>query len=121
MVMLSKANEYLTSKMVKTGEIIKFLDEGQWVENTKYLKPDGSPSNSFMMGCEYKGEKKQVKITVNSRESIAPVWGYDTKSWIGKNVSITVVPVPQGGKFSIWLQPVLGREDLDPKDIQWKE
>lgn len=103
MVKLSKGS-YLSAKTVKTGDIVKLLDEGQWEEN-KFLNDDGSKQSQFNITVDYKGEEKILKFTKASRDSFFAKYGDETKEWIGKNGQITLIPATNG-KQSIWIQPI---------------
>lgn len=103
MVKLSTGAQFLTSKTVKTGEIVTIKDEGQW-EASKFLKDDGSPSQQFNMTVDFKGEEKRVKFIKASRDAFFAKFGDETKDWIGKEGQITLIP-STNGKQSIWIQP----------------
>lgn len=104
MVKLSTGAQFLTAKTVKTGETVVIKDEGTW-ETSKFLRDDGTPSQQFNVTVDYKGEEKRLKLTKASRDSFFEKYGDETKEWIGKSGSITLIPSPNG-KQSIWIQPI---------------
>lgn len=129
MVMLTKGGAFLSTKNAVEGSLVKFLNEGEWVENTKFLDNAGRPVNQFNIQVDYRGEKMQVKVTAASRDELASAWGYETKNWIGKIATVSLVPTPTGKK-SIWLRPAKEQEKqktetlgktLNPEDISWKD
>lgn len=103
MVKLSTGAGFLTAKTVKTGDIVKIVNEGTW-EDSKFLREDGSKQQQFNLLVEYKGEEKKVKFTKASREAFFLKYGDETKDWIGKSGQITLIPSPSGP--SIWVQPI---------------
>ena len=110
-------NSILRAKEVADGQIVVFLNEGEWRE---FKFKDQPVSNGFVMQVEYKGEEKEIKVTKGSFESIMPVYGPDTKEWIGKKAKIMVIPTQKGN--SILLKPVSDNKvDVKTDEIAWDE
>lgn len=115
MVKVSLGGNYLKAANVKDGEVVMFLDEGRVETSDKYTYDDGNPQKYFVMTVDYKGEKKNIKITASSKSSLIEAWGDETQNWIGKKATILVIPVQNNNK-SILLKPVTG----GPADVEWE-
>jgi len=106
--------KYLKAEDVQTGDYIVLEDEGQETESTKYFYPEttmagtphplaGKPKRQFEISIDYKGESKTLTMNKTSFKSLAQVWGYETKEWIGRKAKITIAPTPNGKK-AIYLE-----------------
>lgn len=103
MILEDKKNFVKTAE-VKTGDVVKFLDEGNWVESKTFKKPDGTFVSQFqikVMICEL---EKTLSLNGMSREAMKKAYGKDTANWIGKEAVINKFPTPQG-KEMIVLSP----------------
>jgi len=82
--------KYLKASECNTGDLIKFLDEGKWVESTKFTYDDGSPKQQLIFEVEDGlGEKKSLTLNATNRNTLVSAWGKDTANWVGKIVEIT--------------------------------
>jgi len=97
MVMLGSGNFVKTAE-VKNGDTIIFKTEGEWIENTKYTYPDGTPRVDFVIKVEINGEEKSMRINKTNREVLIAAYGNDTSKWIGKSATITKEKVLVAGK-----------------------
>ena len=105
MVMLG--TKYYSSKKAKDGDIIKFVDEGGWVES-KFKKPDGTPKNSFQIMIEVNGDQCIFNINKKNSEVLIEAFGHDTEKWIGKEAKVTLKETEVAGEdvLAIRLTPV---------------
>lgn len=104
MVMLVENNR-LKAADVKNGDLVKILTEGGWVKDQF---KDQEPTNAFVVSVDYKGVTKDLKLTKASRENLKEAFGAETKEWVGKSASITLVPMEKGK--SIMLTPIAWEE-----------
>jgi hypothetical protein len=98
MVKLGSSGKYLKVDDVQVGEEIKFLSEGEWVENEKYKYPDGNPRMDFICDVEHKGEKKRWRLNKTNRDILLAAWGNETKEWLNKSAKVELENVLIGGK-----------------------
>ena len=104
-MLLEPKRNWLKASDVKDGDVIKFLTEGEWRENTKFPNPDGTPKQQFIMDIDYQGETKTMTVNKTSRDSLVLHLGKETKSWIGKEARIVLSRLPTG-KQGIFLDPI---------------
>jgi hypothetical protein len=88
--MVKLTGNYLKVSECRTGQIIKFKDEGCWVENTKYKYPDGNPKNDFVIKIEWEETEKSMRLNKTNRDALIAVFGIDTADWVGKEAKIYV-------------------------------
>ncbi len=111
--------KYLKGSSIKqTGETVKILNEADW-EKGEYK---GQETNSYVCEVDYDGETRKLKLTMASCNEIAPVYGKDSKEWIGKELKIEPIKVIVGGevKLSILASPV-GIVTTQPNKEAWDE
>ena len=81
--------KFLKVSEVSDGDLIKFLNEGVWIESTRFKYPDGSPKQQLQFEIEtMTGEKRILTLNKINRENLVASWGRDTKNWIGKQAEI---------------------------------
>ena len=90
MVHLNAGGNYLKVEEVVDGGLIKFLDEGTWIESTKFKYDDGNPKQDFVMKVEYNGTEYNARINKISRDELLPAYGPDTSKWVGKEAKVTI-------------------------------
>lgn len=108
MVMLNNGGNYLKSDNCKKGDVIEFLDEGEWVASSKFKYDDGNPVQQFQVTVKLNGQDEHIlSVNATNRNVLIPEWGKDTKLWIGKKATIDIIKVSVGGylKNSILLEP----------------
>ena len=81
------------------GDLLKILDEGQWVEKTQYKNQDGTAKKA----CEFEvelssGVTKTISMNGVSRTNLMEAWGNDTSKWIGKLAVAHIKDTFVGGK-----------------------
>ena len=106
--------KYLKADEVKTGELLKFLNEGEETTSTKFSYPEmtmaGTPhplAGQMKKQFEIKvslgnGEERTLTLNKTSYTAVGDKLGYDTKDWINKIAKITIAPTPNG-KMAIYL------------------
>jgi len=100
MVMLGSGGDYIKSTEVQTGDMIKFLNEGEWIESQKYKYQDGNPRFDFVVNVEYNQAEKKLRLNATNRTNLINAWGQDTEKWIGKQAKIEAMACLVGGKMS---------------------
>jgi len=119
MVKLSSGGNYLKVENVSEGDLVVFKDEGEWVESTKYTYDDGNPKSAFVIKVDHKGSEYNLRLGKFSRDEIIPVYGDDTKDWVGKEAKIHIENYRSLNKKGIILSPIGGAKKED--DIDWTE
>ena len=105
MVKLNSGN-WLTTEDAVDGGLVKFVNEGEWVESTRYTYPDGNPKQDFVIKLSYNGTEYDARINKLSRDELIPAYGNDTANWVGKEAKIKIVNYPQLKKDGIVFYPV---------------
>lgn len=114
---LSDDTKWLNSKNCQNGDKIKFLDEGEWRESTKFTYDDGSPVKQLVFKVFFKGEERCLSIIKPSKAALIKAWGHDTAQWIGKEAKIELALNTQGGR-SILLSPVtMVKKDIENDNL----
>ena len=70
---------YLNVKDVKDGEAVRFLSDGELIENSF-----GKKKYSFYV--EHNGSQKVLQISAPQVRQLVNLLGGDSKAWIGKSV-----------------------------------
>jgi len=88
MANLGDLSNYIKTKSLKTGDIIKFLDEGAIVE--KDFNDGKGVKKLFQVNVSLNGgEPKEMTLNATSRGVLSDVWGYETEEWVGKEAKVT--------------------------------
>jgi hypothetical protein len=102
--------KYLKADEVKSGDLLKFLTEGEETVSTKFQYPETTMASTphplrgqFKKQFEIKvslgnGEERTLTLNKTSYTAIGDKLGYDTKDWINKIAKITIAPTPNGKK-----------------------
>lgn len=110
---------FLTAKNAENNTLIKMLDEGVWKDSTKYKYDDGTAQKECIFSVEYKKEKKCLRVNKASRVALMEAWGDESKSWIGKEAWIRIMPTPKGDYKMIVLDPI--KSSTKTNDLGWAE
>ena len=115
-MILNSGKKYLKVDDVKTGDVIKINNEGDWVESTKYKYDDGSFRKQFVMEVVHAAEPVLLTVNATNRNNLTNAWGNNTSNWVGKVASIELIKVSVAGKLmnSILLNPV--KEVSEPEE-----
>lgn len=105
---------WLSAKNCKSGDIVEFINEGEWKESTKFTYDDGNPVRQLVFKVLHNGEEKQLSIIKPSRIALIEAFGDDTVEWVGREARIDLALNTQGGK-SIVLTPLDSKVDLGPE------
>lgn len=112
---LNNSSPWLSAKNCKEGETVKFLDEGEWRDSTRFTYDDGNSVRQLIFKVEHNGEEKQLTVIKPSRQVLIEAWGNDTIEWVNKVAEIELALNTQGGK-SIILKPLKEEKNLDEPD-----
>lgn len=96
--MVKLSGNYLKATEAKTGDIIEFMNAGEWQKNTKYSYPDGNPKQDFVVKVTHSGQEKSFRINKTNREKLVENWGDETENWIGKKARINLMDALVSGK-----------------------
>lgn len=119
--MLNQGGNYLKTENVKDGDLITFKDEGSWVESAKYTYDDGNPKQDFVMKVEHKGKEYSLRVNKFSRDELVPVYGTDTKGWIGKQAKVAIENYRSLGKKGIILTAPSKEESQVEEPTEWED
>lgn len=102
--------KYLKADDVKTGDLIKFTNEGKETLSTKYTYPEVTMSGKpHPMAGQFKkqfeievslgnGEGRTLTLNKTSYTAVGDKLGYETSAWVGQIAKITIAPTPNGKK-----------------------
>lgn len=102
---------YLQAKEVKFGDTLTILNPGierpsKWLAKDKDGKEiPGKFKSEYIFDVDFNGDKKQLRMSYDSRVNMIKAFGEETESWVGKSVKLSV----SNGTFgsSIILHPVV--------------
>jgi len=111
MILTGKRN-FLRVSDIQGGEIITFLNEGEWIENKKYTYPDGTPRKDFVIKVNISEAEKDMRLNATNRSNLISTFGNDTADWVGKSASLEKTKVMVGGKIidTIIVKPIKEEE-----------
>lgn len=101
---LSLDNFIKADRDVTGGELVKFLNEGNYVES-QFTNPDGSKKMNLEFSLELNGEAKKMAVNKTSQKALINKWGKNTAQWVGKIAKVNIGITPQGKKC-IFLEPI---------------
>jgi len=106
---------FLKASELQGTETVKVTGEADWIDGS-FTNPDGTKKQQYVAEVEHKGEKRRLKLTVASCQEIAPVYGRDSKAWIGRELTVESVNVMVGSsmKQSIFCKPIGQAADVGP-------
>ena len=113
---LNDNTKWLSAKNCADGDIIEFLDEGEWRDSTKFTYENGDPVRQLVFKVTHNGEEKQITLIKPSRIAMIEAFGDDTLEWVGKKAKISLALNTQGTK-SIILTPVANVKKQQAADL----
>ena len=120
MVKLASGGKFLSSKDVQSGDKIKFLDEGKWVESNKFKYPDGNWKKDFVITVSHNGEQKSWRVNATNRKILVDILGTDeTQSWVGKDAHLSLETALIGSERRKIIM-VMKEADIK-KGVSWDE
>ena len=102
---LNDNTNWLSAKNCEEGDVVTFLNEGEWRESTKFTYDDGNPVKQLVFNVKHKDEEKRLTLIKPSRTAMIEAFGNDTVEWVGKQAKISLALNTQGTK-SIILMPL---------------
>jgi len=109
MVNLSSGGNYLGSSTLKTGDIVTFKSEGEWITSDKYKYDDGNFKKSFVMDVTYQNADYKMRVNKTSRDTLVSALGGDTQGWVGKDAVVTIEHARQLKKDVVYLDVAKGK------------
>ncbi len=109
---LSTAKNWLKSEDVKQGDLVTFLDEGQWVASAKYTYADGTPRKDFLLKVKHNDVDKDMRLNATNKKILIKAFGDETFSWIGKQAKLATADIMVTGKLmkTIMISPIGGAD-----------
>jgi len=106
---LKNPSEYVTANVdVKTGDIIQFLNEGQ------YTHPPQNPEREVLTFKVLlpNGEEKKISVNKTSQKELMSAWcpdDMDSSHWVGKKAKVTITTQQVFDKLKdvIFLTPLI--------------
>ena len=111
MKLLIKSDYVIANQDVRTGDVITFLDEGEW----KTLPNDPEKEVlTFKVEVPSK-EEKFLSVNKTSQTELMGAWGDESSDWKGKRARVSIEKTRAFGRivWPIYLEP----EDKATKDI----
>lgn len=96
MVKLSGA--FVKAAEVKEGDVIEFLNAGEWQTSDRYKYDDGNPRKDFIIKVKHDGADKSFRLNKTNRATLCENWGDETDQWVGKKAKITLMNALVSGK-----------------------
>lgn len=131
MPVLEPKRDYIKNTELQTGQVIKFVSEGEWIENKKFTYEDGTPQRQFIIQIETILNNQEVKkimsLNATNRDIMIEAYGRDTKKWIGKEAEIEKLKQNIAGTFKeiAYLKVNKPTSPEKPKveveDVDWAE
>lgn len=117
-------NKAVKAADLKSGDNLKFLNEGEWRTVDFSKEQDGSNVKEV---CEFsvslnKGDPRKFVINSTSGDNLAKDWGGNTENWVNKTARVAFVKMVAFGKKMdvLCLEPTNGK--VPPKeDEAWNE
>ncbi len=91
--------KYLTSKVLKDGDVIEIISEGEWGESSKFMNQDGTPKKELVFEVKFNGDDYSFRMNATNRNTLVLAFGRDTKKWIGKKAGVTFQKALIAGKM----------------------
>lgn len=113
---LTTAKNWFKTENVKQGDLITFLDEGQFVPSAKYTYENGEPRKDFILKVKHNDQECDMRLNATNKKVLIKSFGDDTADWVGKSCKVDTAPIMVSGKMmkTIILSPIGG------KDIQYE-
>ena len=96
--MVILGGDYVKTDEVSEGDVIAFLDEGDWVKSARFTYEDGNAKQDFVMRVRWRDMEKSMRINKTNRDAMVVAYGANTAEWVGKMAQITKEKVMVGGK-----------------------
>lgn len=90
---------YLKVAEVQGGEVITFLNEGEWITSIKFTYDDGRPKVDFVVKVSILEVEKELRLNATNREVLVRAYGRETSQWIGKQATIQKVKALISGQM----------------------
>ena len=120
---------FLKASDLQGVETVIIKTEADWTDSS-FTNSDGTKKQQYVCEVQRGEEDQRLKLTVASCQEIAPVYGKDSKDWIGKSITVESVNVMVGSKMrqSIFAKPI-GQPvaaaapvlDADGNEVPWDE
>ena len=103
--------KFLRTDDFADGDRAVIETEANW-QDTQFLKEDGTKQQQYVCQVNFKGETRQLRLTMASCQSLVE-YGDDSKDWIGKEITLSKIRVMVGGKtkWSILAEAVAAEEN----------
>ena len=102
-----KSEFVIANQDVKTGDIITFLDGGEWRD----LPNDDKQVLTFQVELP-SGEKKFISVNKTSQTELMGAWGNESNNWVSKKAIVSIEKTRAFGRivFPIYLTAVDKKE-----------
>jgi len=97
-MILNSNSSWLKTADATDGDVLTFVDEGRFQENTKFPNPDGTPKQEFIITATHNGVDKNIRLNKTNQGALIKEYGSDTSAWVGKVAVITKVTGMIAGK-----------------------
>lgn len=99
MTILESKKNFLKVDEVKTGDVVKFVNEGEWIASRKFTNDDGTPKQQFVIKIECGEAERDMSLNSTNRNNLIAVYGKDTALWVGQTATIEIVKMAVSGQL----------------------
>jgi len=111
-MLLTGKKNFLKTADIKGGEVITFVNEGEWITSKVYKYDDGTPRQDFYIKVMIEGEERDLRLNVTNRTILVEAFGKETAEWVNRGATVAKEKVMVGGKRmdTIVLTPITEEE-----------
>ena len=99
---IDQNGNYFRNSDFNDGELIKFMNAGEFVTRDFSKNKDGSDTKELfeMLVARENGEEKTLSVNKTSRASLKEKYGPITEEWVGKIAKVTFTNTMSFGKMT---------------------
>ena len=97
MKLIIKSDYVIANQDVKTGDIVTFLNEGEW---RKLPNDPNKELLTFQVELP-SGARKLISVNKTSQAELMASWGDESKNWIGRSARVSIEKTRAFGKI-VW-------------------
>ncbi len=109
---------WLKSSDVKSGDVLKIVDEGKNVTSGKFTnEKTGEPKIQFVLKVLHNGQERDFTINSTNDKTLIRSFGQETKGWIGKEIKVDIIDMMIGGSMK---KSIVVQGSVDTKNTSYE-